>query len=41
MIPWETPPAGAAAGLAAAVAAALPEILTPRLRLRAPQLADF
>ena len=39
--PWERAPTGAAAALAASVAAAVPELVTPRLRLRAPRLADF
>lgn len=39
--PWETPPTGAAAALAARVAATVPELTTPRLRLRAPRIEDF
>jgi RimJ/RimL family protein N-acetyltransferase len=38
---WETPPTGAAATLAAEVRASVPELVTPRLRLRAPEVADF
>lgn len=38
---WQMAPTGAAAGIAAAVAAMVPEITTPRLRLRAPKLADY
>ncbi|MBP7243547.1 GNAT family N-acetyltransferase [Amaricoccus sp.] len=39
--PWERVPAGPAAGFAAAMAAVVPEIVTPRLRLRAPRVADY
>jgi len=39
--PWERAPTGAAAELAARAAAAVPELVTPRLRLRALRLADF
>jgi RimJ/RimL family protein N-acetyltransferase len=39
--PWEAGPSGAAAAIARQVAAAVPELTTPRLRLRAPRLADF
>jgi RimJ/RimL family protein N-acetyltransferase len=39
--PWEAPPEGAAADIAGSVAAAVPELTTARLRLRAPRLADF
>ncbi|EAR50806.1 Acetyltransferase (GNAT) family protein [Oceanicola granulosus HTCC2516] len=39
--PWLTPPAGEAAGQVARLAAALPEIITERLVLRAPRLADW
>jgi RimJ/RimL family protein N-acetyltransferase len=39
--PWEVPPTGAAAGIAGRIAAALPELRTARLRLRAPRLGDF
>lgn len=38
---WERPPAGPAAALAARIAAAIPELDTPRLRLRAPRIGDF
>ena len=37
----ETPATGAAADLAARVSAVVPELLTARLSLRAPRLADF
>lgn len=39
--PHECPIPGAAAGLASALSARLPVIETERLRLRAPELADF
>lgn len=39
--PWEMPSEGAAAAIAARLAAAVPAIETPRLRLRAPRIADF
>jgi RimJ/RimL family protein N-acetyltransferase len=39
--PHEAPPAGAAAALAARVASVIPTLATPRLRLRAPRVADF
>jgi RimJ/RimL family protein N-acetyltransferase len=39
--PWEQPSTGAAAALAADVAACIPELETPRLRLRAPRIGDF
>jgi RimJ/RimL family protein N-acetyltransferase len=39
--PWLHPPQGAAAALTAACAGAVPRLTTPRLRLRAPTLADF
>lgn len=39
--PHETPIPGAAADFAAALAARLPVLESPRLRLRAPVLADF
>lgn len=39
--PWERPSDGAAAACAAAMAALVPEIVTERLRLRAPRIADF
>lgn len=38
---WSLPPQGVAADLAAAVANAVPVIVTPRLRLRAPNLRDY
>jgi Acetyltransferases, including N-acetylases of ribosomal proteins len=38
--PWTTPPRGSAAQLAGRLAAALPRLQTPRLTLRAPQIAD-
>jgi len=39
--PWESPPTGAAREIAAEIAAAVPELKTPRLRLRAPRMKDF
>jgi RimJ/RimL family protein N-acetyltransferase len=39
--PWEHPSTGAAAALAAGVAARIPELETPRMRLRAPRIEDF
>lgn len=39
--PWEAAPTGPAAAIAGGVAAAVPELETARLRLRAPRLADF
>ncbi len=39
--PWEQPPEGAAFTIAQRVAAAVPEIVTNRLRLRAPRLQDY
>lgn len=41
MAPYEQPMPGPAATFAATLASALPVIDTPRLRLRAPTLADF
>lgn len=38
---WDTPPVGAAATLAACLSARVPELDTPRLRLRAPRIEDF
>lgn len=40
-VAWLQPPQGRAAAIAAALADAVPAIATPRLRLRAPVLADF
>lgn len=39
--PWEVPPTGQPAALAARLCAELPELVTDRLRLRAPVLGDF
>jgi RimJ/RimL family protein N-acetyltransferase len=39
--PWAVAPTGAAAALTARFAAAVPELETARLRLRAPRLGDF
>lgn len=39
--PWETATAGPAAAFADRIVGMLPEIETPRLRLRAPRLEDF
>lgn len=39
--PWEMPPVGAPAALAATLAAGLPRLVTERLSLRAPEIADF
>ena len=39
--PWERPPSGAAAARAAAMAALVPELVTERLRLRAPRISDY
>lgn len=39
--PHERPSSGAAAGIAARLCSAIPEIETPRLRLRAPRIEDF
>jgi RimJ/RimL family protein N-acetyltransferase len=41
MTTWFTPPQGKAATVAAAFAAPVPALHTPRLRLRAPAMADF
>ena len=41
MSPWETPPTGATEAARAALAAGIPTLLTERLRLDAPTLADF
>ncbi len=38
---WEQPSTGAAAAIAAGLAARIPELETPRLRLRAPRIGDF
>lgn len=38
---WESPSDGAAATLAACLSARVPELDTPRLRLRAPRIEDF
>jgi RimJ/RimL family protein N-acetyltransferase len=38
---WEIAPAGAAAIIAGRTAAVVPELTTPRLRLRAPRIGDF
>jgi RimJ/RimL family protein N-acetyltransferase len=39
--PCEQPSTGAAAAIAAGLAARIPELETPRLRLRAPRIGDF
>lgn len=41
MRPWLTPPVGEAAQLAARFASLVPVLETARLRLRAPQIAEF